>query len=345
METAGSQLNKQEGSVTFDRAASISRRATLAGAGALVLPHIARAADKLTVKLDFFPWGLHAAMHAADVNGWFHDAGLDVDVQDGRGSANTLQLVNAGQFDVGQIQVGLLSQAAAGGSKLQAFAGFMRATDLSAIVPKDGPITKVADVRGKTLVVFAASPWMPFVDLWLKAGGLTRDDVTVMLVDPAALFGTYISGRADVLLTPAGAGLPFTMKGRPSRAVLASDAGIFFPSYGLVATNTVLATKRDALTRLVKVQQRAWAWLADGHFDEGVAAMQTRRPDARLDADMMREQTKICLTLFDTPATKGKPVGWQSEADWEACIATQVAAGVVKRDLKPGDFFTNELIA
>jgi NitT/TauT family transport system substrate-binding protein len=336
--------------VTFDRAVNeasirISRRAALTGAGVLALPHIARAADKLTVKLDFLPWGLHAAMHLANVNGWFKEAGLEVDAQDGRGSANALQLVNAGQFDVGQIQVGLLSQAAAGGSRLKSFVGFMRATDLAAIVPNESSITKVDDVRGKSLTVFAASPWMPFLDLWLKAGGLTRENVTVMLVDPAALFGTYTSGRADVLLTPVGAGMPVAAKARPSRAILASEAGIYFPSYGLVATDTVLQSKRDALNRLVQVQLRAWAWLGDGHLDDGVAAMQAQRPDARLDPDIMREQTRICLTLFNTPATAGKPMGWQSDTDWNNCISTQLAAGLVKPDLKATDFFTNEFIA
>jgi len=336
---AGSQLNLKEGSVT-----TIPRRLVLTGAGALALPHIARAADTLSIRFDFFPWGLHAAMHLADVKGWFKEAGLDVDLQDGRGSANTLQLVNAGQFDVGQIQVGLLSQAAASGARLKAFAGFMRGTDLSVIVPKDGTLAKVEDFRGKSLVVFAASPWMPFVDLWLKAGGLTRDNVNLMLVDPAALFGTYNSGRADALMTPVGAGLPFTEKARPSRAVMASDAGIHFPSYGLVATDTILQSKREALRRLVQVQQRSWAWLRDGHVDEGVAAMQARRPDARLDPDIMRAQTLICLSLFDTPSTIGKPIGWQSDTDWNDCIATQVAAGVVKPGLNAADFHTNELI-
>jgi NitT/TauT family transport system substrate-binding protein len=350
MGTPGSQLNREEGSVTFDRAATelrrpISRRAALAGSGALALPHIARAADKLTVKLDFLPWGFHAGMHLANVNGWFRDAGLEVDAQDGRGSASTLQLVNAGQFDVGQIQVGMLSQAAAGGAKLKAFAGFMRGTDLAVIVPNDANLTKVADCRGKSLVVFAASPWAPFVDLWLKAGGLTRDDLNVMMVDPSALFGTYTSGRADGLMSVLGAALPVATKARPSRAIMASDAGIYFPSYGLVATDTVLQSKRDALTRLVRVQQRIWEWLRGGHIDEGVAAVLAQRPDARLDADIVREQLRVSLTTFDTPATLGKPIGWQSEADWNGGIATQVAAGVVKPGLKATDFFTNELIA
>jgi NitT/TauT family transport system substrate-binding protein len=328
--------------MTFTR---VTRRLVLVGAGALAMPHIALAADTLSIKLDFLPWGLHAGMHLANVNGWFKDAGLQVDVQDGRGSANTLQLVNAGQFDVGQIQVGLLSQAAASGARMKAFAGFMRGTDLAVMVPKDSTLTKVADFKGKSLVVFAASPWAPFVDLWLKAGGLNRDTVNVMFVDPSALFGTYTAGRADGLMSPIGSGLPVAEKARPSRAIMASDAGINFPSYGLVATDTVLQSKREALARLVQVQQRAWTWLRDGHLDDGVAAMQAQRPDARLDPDIMRAQAEICLSLFDTPSTKGKPLGWQSETDWEGGIATQVAAGVVKPGLKASDFYTNEMIA
>jgi NitT/TauT family transport system substrate-binding protein len=336
----------KEGSVTFDRAVTkASRRLVLTGAASLALPHIARAADALTVKLDFLPWGLHAAMHLANVNGWFKDAGLEVDVQDGRGSANTLQLVNAGQFDVGQIQVGLLSQAAGNGATLKAFAGFGRATDLAVIVAEDSGLNKAQDFRGKSIVCFAASPWAPFIDLWLKSGGLSRETTTIMMVDPAALFGTFTAGRADGLMSILGSALPVARKARPSKALMASDGGINLPSYGLVATDAVLAAKRDALRRLVQVQQRTWQWLKDGHLDDGVAAIVKQRPDARLDSEILREQLRLSITTFDTPATMGKPIGWQAETDWDAGLATQLAAGVIKPGLKAADFYTNELIA
>jgi NitT/TauT family transport system substrate-binding protein len=323
----------------------ISRRTALAGAATLAMPHIARAADALAVKLDFFPWGLHAGMHLANVNGWFKEAGLAVDVQDGRGSANVLQLVNAGQFDVGQIQVGLIAQAAAGGAHLKSFAGFCRATDLAVIVPKDSTLTKPADFAGKSIVVFAASPWTPFIDLWLKSGGQTRETVNILFVDPAAMFGTYSAGRADALMSIAGSAFPAVNKARPSRFILASDSGIKFPSYGLVATDTVLQQKHAALQRLVAVQQRVWAYIRDGHIDEGAAAILTQRPDARLELDMMRQQLQLTLTFFDTPTTKDKPIGWQSDADWAGGIATQLAAGVIKPGLQPTQFYTNEMIA
>jgi NitT/TauT family transport system substrate-binding protein len=323
----------------------ISRRTVVAGAATLAFPHVARAADPLSVRTDFFPWGVHAALHLCNVNGWFKDAGLEVDVQDGRGSANTLQLVNAGQVDVGQIQVGLISQAYGSGARLKCFADFIRATDLAAMVPKDSPMTGPADFKGKTLVCFGASPWAPFIDLWLKKGGMTRETVNILMVDPAALFGTYTAGRVDGLLSIIASALPVAQKARPSKAIMASDVGIKFPSYGFVATEPVFKSKGDALKRLVKVQQRAWAYIRDGHVDEAVTATLKQRPDARLDPEIIKSQLEICLTLLDTSSTQGKPLGWQSKTDWENCLATQLDASVIKPGLDPDDFFTNEMIA
>jgi NitT/TauT family transport system substrate-binding protein len=327
----------------------LSRRALVAGAATvaipLAMPHVARAADALTMRTDFFPWGLHAALHLCNVNGWFKDAGLEVDVQDGRGSANTLQLVNAGQVDVGQIQVGLISQAYGSGARLKCIADFVRATDLAAMVPKDSPMTGPADFKGKTLVCFGASPWAPFIDLWLKKGGMSRDTVNILMVDPAALFGTYTAGRVDGLLSIIASALPVAQKARPSKAIMASDVGIKFPSYGFVATESVLASKQPGLKRLVQVQQHAWAYMLDGHVDEAVAATLKQRPDARLDPEIIKSQLEICLTLLDTPSTKGKPLGWQSKTDWENCLTTQLDAAVIKPGLNLDDFFTNEMIA
>jgi NitT/TauT family transport system substrate-binding protein len=122
----------------------IGRRAVLiTGTGlSLAAPHIARAADALTVRCDFAPWGIQAAMHVAQVKGWFREADLTVDVQDGRGSGNTLQLVNAGQVDVGQIAVGLLPQARDNGATVRSIACFGRKTDLAVMVDADGPCAR-----------------------------------------------------------------------------------------------------------------------------------------------------------------------------------------------------------
>jgi NitT/TauT family transport system substrate-binding protein len=303
----------------------------------------ASAEDKLSVRLDFSPWGVQAAMHLAQNRGWFKEAGLDVDIQDGRGSGNTLQLVNAGQADVGQIQVGLVGSARAKGATIRSIATFQHRTDLCILVDRDSPMTKAADLRGKTIVVFAASPWAPFVDVYLKSGGLNRDDLKVDVVDPAALWGTYIAKRADGLMSTTGSALPIAEASRPSKCLLASDAGIAFPSYGLVAREDVIASKGPALRKLIQIEQRAWQQLKTNPED-GVKAMIAERPDARLDPAVLLGQIKLTLDYFDTPATQGKPIGWQAKDDWEAALTSMQAAGVVNAGWNVSDYYTNALV-
>lgn len=304
----------------------------------------AHAADPLSVRLDFSPWGVQAAMHLALAKGWFDEAGLEVDLQDGRGSGNTLQLVNAGQVDVGQIQVGLVGQARENGATIKSFAGFARRTDLAVLVDSDSPIRKVEDFRGKSIVVFAASPWAPFIDYWLAQGGLDRSSAEVLFVDPAALWGTYTTGRADGLMSTVGSAVPVAEASRPSHAVLAEDVGISFPSYGLIATEATLESKKDALERLVAVQQRAWQHMIDGHIEDGVAAMIENRPNARLDPKVLAEQIRLTIEFFDTPATKGKPIGWQAESDWQAALTSLEKAGAIKSGSNAADYYTNDFI-
>src|ERR1700761_1933114 len=297
------------------------------------------AQDKISVRLDFAPWGGQAAMQRAHPKGWFKKAALDVDIQDGRGSGNTIQLVNAGQADVGQVQVGLVGSARAKGATIKSIATFQRRTDLCILVDKDSPISKVADLRGKTVDVFAASPWAPFIDTYLKSGGLTRDDLKVDVVDPAALWGTYIAKRADGLMSTVGSALPIAEAPRPSKCLLASDANIAFPSYGLVAREETIASKGPALHRLIQVEQRAWQWLRE-HPEDGVKAMMAERPDARLDAAVLLGQIKLTLDYFDTPASQGKPIGWQAKEDWDAALKSMEAAGVVNAGWKSEDYYT-----
>lgn len=303
----------------------------------------ASAQDKLSVRLDFSPWGVQAAMHLAQNQGWFKQANLDVDIQDGRGSGNTIQLVNAGQADVGQVQVGLVGSARAKGATIRSIATFQRRTDLCILVDKDSAASRAADLRGKTIVVFAASPWAPFIDTYLKSGGLTRDDLKVDVVDPAALWGTYIAKRADGLMSTVGSALPIAEQPRPSKCLLASDGGIAFPSYGLVAREDTIASKGAALRRLIEVEQRAWQQLKKSPED-GVKAMLAERPDARLDPVVLLSQIKLTLDYFDTPASQGKPIGWQAQEDWEAALKSMQAAGVVTAGWNAKDYYTNALV-
>lgn len=303
----------------------------------------AGAQEQLTVRLDFSPWGVHAGMHLAQQRGWFEEAGLNVEVQDGRGSGNTLQLVNAGQVDVGQVQLGLLAAAREEGAKVTSFAGFQRKTDLCILVDKDSETTEIADLKGKSLVVFAASPWASFVNDFIAAGGLEEGDVEILFVDPAALWGTYTAGRADGLMSTIGSAIPVAEASRPSKCLMLDLAELYFPSYGLIASEDVIAERGDELAKLVEVQQRAWAEIKENP-QAGVDAILAMRQDAKLNPEVLREQIQLTVDYFDTPATQGMPIGWQSEEDWAQALAGMEKIGLIASGWTATDYFTNDLV-
>lgn len=315
--------------------------AGLIGAGSLAQ---AQAPEKLTVRLDLSPLGAHAGMHLAKEKGWFEREGLDVTVQDGSGSLNTIQLVAAGQVDVGQVQLGLLPMARDKGLKLKSFAGYVRGSDLAVMVPRDSGIDKLEDLKGKKLLCFTASPWAPFIDSFLAKGGLDRQSVQVTMVAPSAMASLYSSGEADGFMSVAPHQVPLLEKTRPAKTIRMVDYGLHFPSYGLVARDDTLDKRKDALAKLNKVQIEAWEYIFDGNEDEAVQAIIKQRPGMNLDPVALREQIEMNRPLFYTEATKDKRFGWQAEADWMAALASMKEAGIDVGNAAPTDFYTNDLM-
>ncbi len=309
-----------------------------------MLPTAVWAMDKLTVRLDFSPWGIHAAMHLANEKGWFKDAGLEVEVIDGKGTNNTIQLIAAGKGDVGQVQLGPMAVAREKGMELKSFAGWVRKSDLAVLVAKDSGINTVADLKGKKGVSFSASPWVPYINQFLANGGISRKDFDISMVAPASMMGTYAAGDADAVLTVGPFGLPLVANSRPAKAIGSADYGVAFPSYGLVATEATLKEKSDALSKLAKIQQKAWTYIFDGNIDEAVKAIKAQRPNAKFSESVLKGQIESYRAYFDTKHTVGKPFGWQATADWQEAIDAMVGAVLISNSTKPSDYFTNALL-
>ena len=327
----------------------ISRRAFLGSTAAagLVLasgPRPVRANQAVTVRLDFAPWGIHAGMHLAQEMGWFNEAGLDVEVQDGKGTLNTIQLVGAGQIQVGQVQLGPMALAREKGLPVTSFAGFARKGDLAVLVDRENGPKKAEDLAGHKIACFSASPWVPFIDPYLKAAGLDRNTVEVTMVAPPAMVSTYAAGEADGFMSLAPFGEPLVEDTRPARSLLAVDKGIFFPSYGLIATEETLAKDAEALSKLAQIQVRAWEYIYDGHIDEAVQAMMAQRPDAKLKEKSLSGQIALYEDFFTTEATEGMAYGLQTDADWELAIASMHDAGVIEPGHQPAEYYTNKLL-
>lgn len=338
--------------LTSNRHNNLRRRLALVAASLALLISVttpleatAQALEPLKVRLDWTPWGVHAAIHLAQQKGWFKDAGLDVQTEDGNGSVSTLQLVgNSDQFDLGHAALASLMIARDKGLPVKAVAVFARLSDVGLLVPKGSGIAGPKDLRGKKVAYTAGSLEAPFIDAFLAAGGLSRSDVELVNVDAAGKVATYAAGRTDAVFSTIPFVLPSVQQTRPSDAIRFSDYKLNMPSFGLFATESKLASKREAIAKLSSIVARSWLYVFDGHQDEAVDAIVAQRPQARLDKKVLRGQIDALQPFFASPGSADQPIGVIVPADWTLGVKTLTDAQLIKGGRPASDYYEAGLV-
>ena len=177
-----SGVSEQRGTRLSGRA--VTRRAAVGlVVGAAAAPYLictARAADPLSLRLDWSPHAMHCSFHLASERGWFKKAGLDVKIEDGNGSTTTVQLVGAGNFDVGHAALAPMAIAHAAGLRrptVEDWIAVNRAVPRLVDALPNGPVGHV------TVRVFLAGG-VPEVMLHLRELGLLREGALTVTGEP-----------------------------------------------------------------------------------------------------------------------------------------------------------------
>lgn len=307
------------------------------------LPALAQ--ETFTVRDSWTVSGLQAGWFWAEEKGYFAKAGIKVVHEDGNGSTTTVQLVGAGQFDVGHGDLSVMAIARGKGVPLKAIGGLIQKTSLGVFVSQGSGLKTPKDLEGKEVIYTSTSFEAPFLDAFLSAGGTTREKVKLISVDASAKISTYVAGRGDGMITSIPFGLPF-LKKRPSDYILFADYDLAIPSYGLLVREDTLSKRRDGLAKLSAAFYRAWTEIVDGGAaaaGEAADIIIKRRPDAKLDRSVVIDTIVEHIKYFRTPNTASKPLGVQTSEDWTRTIASLEGAKLVPAGSKPADYFTNEL--
>src|SRR5262245_36189719 len=91
-------------------------RSVLIALGAVLLAGPAVAADKVVLMLNWCVYGEHAPFYYGKEKGIFAAEGIDLDIQEGRGSGPTTQAVAAKSADFGYADVATMMRAAVKGA-------------------------------------------------------------------------------------------------------------------------------------------------------------------------------------------------------------------------------------
>ncbi len=317
----------------FQAAALILMSALWAGA--------ARAADSVTLRLDWVFGTEHSGIFTALEKGFFKDAGIDVKILPGEGSSVTVKLVGNGDVDFGYATADQAMLANARDLPVVATAVILQSNPTAIVFPKSEGIKKLTDLYGKRLGLQLKSA---VERQWRAVAKMQNIDTSKINEVPAdlAVAQLIIAHRID-----AGVAFFFNDGIRPIAEgidmdwLLFSDLGLQMYSSSLLVNADLIKNKPDLVAQFTKAFVRGWQYAKD-HPDEAYAL--TVKANPTLDNKYNQLKLPAVLTLLDSPDVKTHGIGYSSRQGWEVLQNTLIELGLMTGKVDLDKVFTNQFL-
>src|SRR5215468_8955690 len=113
----------------------------------------ARADDAVSLRLNWYFGGLHVPFYYGKEKGFYKAEGIDLTINEGRGSANTVQVVAAGSDTFGLADSSRVIATAAKGAEVKSVMSLLNSTGFSVVSLASAGIKTPKDLEGRKLAV------------------------------------------------------------------------------------------------------------------------------------------------------------------------------------------------
>ena len=137
---------------------------------------LAQAKEKVVLLLNWYTYSEHAPFYLGKERGYFDQEGIDLDIQEGRGSGVTVQAVAAGTASFGYADVPTMMKAASKGAPVTAVGVALQTSPMSVMGFCERNIKKPEDIKGKTVAVTPGDSMSQIWPLFLKKTGVKETD-------------------------------------------------------------------------------------------------------------------------------------------------------------------------
>jgi putative hydroxymethylpyrimidine transport system substrate-binding protein len=300
------------------------------------------AAEELTLELDWLVNADHAGIYEALDQGYFEEAGLDVQPRVPSDPSAPIKEVAAGRVDLAVSYEPEVLLARDQGLPVKAVAALVPQPLTSLIWLRDSGIKQVQDLRGKTI----ATAGIPYQDAYLKAiledAGLSTGDVDVVDVQ-TGLLPAILSGKADAILGGFSnvEGVDLGARGKHPTIFQMDQLGI--PTYDelvLVANSDTLDDKKEEIRLFIAALERG---TRDAVADPEGATRAILDAAQGLDPKLTAAEVKATLPLL-LPDQGSRPYGYMDPQQWERFAQFLADRGLIEALPSTGDVLTNDLL-
>ncbi len=294
-------------------------------ASAFAAPALAQ--DKAVLLLNWYVYSEHAPFFYGVEKGFYKAEGIELDIQEGRGSGVTVQAVAAGSATFGYVDTPTMIRAATKGAPVRSIGVALQLSPMAVIGLSEKNITQPKDIIGKTVAMTPGDAMSQIWPLFLNKTGLKEGEFKVVSGDGQTKLNAVINGQADVLL---GYVMDQNIKiqdatKKPVSVIRFADYGINLISSGLIANKDTLSGKADMVKRFMRASTKAFAE-AEKNPEAAVDALLKANPKAG-QRDTLIIGLKLTTPLYHTTETKGQAPFRVSMANVEESLDLLVKYG------------------
>jgi NitT/TauT family transport system substrate-binding protein len=277
----------------------MNRTLSLALAALLVSAGGAAAQEKFTFALNWFAVGDHAAYWVALEKGYYKAKGLDVTLENSKGSGDSIAKVDTGRADAGLADAAVVIASNARGTTVKTVGMVFDKTPLNIFSLKSKPLTKPKELEGATLGAPPGDAQRQMFPAFAKLTGIDASKVTWVNIEPAAKIAAVAEKRMDGV-GDYNTGLPLYEKaaGKGNVVMLQwADFGFDLYSMSIMASAKTMKERPEVLKAFLEASYMGWR---DVMADPKAAMVIFKKRVPEIDVDVLTENMMIGLSLMKT---------------------------------------------
>jgi NitT/TauT family transport system substrate-binding protein len=303
---------------------------------------LARAADSMSLRLDYLPQGYHAPLFYGLEKNYYKEQGIDLKIFDGKGSNPSLQAVAAGNDTVVLANLTAMLQSTAEGMPVLAIGGLVQKLPDSIIALRGSGIKAPKDMEGRSLSIPPASAVFRIFPAFANAAGIDRSKVKLVQMASGATHTALLQGQVD--MTSGWAitqGVSINRHKPIERPIMFADYGITLLGAGFVVRQDIAAGKKDLLKRFMAATAKSYdAGLKDP--EAATTALIAARP--QIDRSESLETLSLFPPYLHTDNSRGRPFGWMAQQDWEKTLDIMRKYFEFTASVNLDKMYTNEFV-
>ena len=273
-----------------------------------------QSAKPLKLTLNFLAGGPQAGFMYAKALGLYDKAGINVTIEEGRGSGTTAQLVATGQTDVGFADAPAAMQLRAKNAPVKIIAPVLQTNGFAIISLEDANITKPADLVGKRVAVQSGTAQTTLLNAILAANNIDPQKFNTISIDPSAFVGALIEKKVDAILGGADfQSVQLRDRGFKVRDILYRDVGVPTVGLSIIARDDKIAADPDLYRKFVAASLEGWD---AARKDPAAASEAVVKMFPAATKEQIQKQLEVDLKLVCAPGSTG--FGRVPEQNWQA---------------------------